>query len=53
MARKSRYLAYAKGIQKREEKTSSPVSILKRLQEFKDRNAVLSFPIGDNQNEKK
>lgn len=53
MARRSRYLAYVKGMQKREERISSPVSILKRLQELKDKQVVVSFPIGENQDEKR
>ena len=45
MARKSRYAAYIKAISKREKRKSSPVSVLKKLQELKDQNAVISFPI--------
>lgn len=45
MARKSRYLAYEKGVQKREKSKSSLVSVLKKLQELKEQNAVISFPI--------
>lgn len=45
MARKLRYLAYEKGIQKREKSKSSPASTLKRLRELKDQNVVISVPL--------
>lgn len=46
MARKSRYAAYIKAISKREKRKSSPVSVLKKLQELKGQNVVISIPIG-------
>lgn len=52
MAKKSRYLAYMKSIQKREERKSSPASILKRLHELKNQNAVISFAVGQSPGEK-
>lgn len=46
MARKSRYMAYVNAMKKREEKPSSPRSVLKRLQEYKDQNVMIQVPIG-------
>ena len=51
MAKKSRYLAYAQSIQKREKRKSSPVSILKRLQELKEQTNVVNTPESEGQNE--
>lgn len=47
MARKSRYVAYVKATDKQEKKKSSPKSILKKLQELKNQNVVVSVPIGE------
>ena len=54
MARRSRYEAYAKALAKQvgqEKKQSSPKSILKQLQEYKEQLAVISVPIGEDENE--
>lgn len=54
MARRSRYEAYAKAFaktEKQEKKHSSPKSILKKLQEYKEQSVVISVPIGEGDNE--
>lgn len=52
MARKSRYMAYAEGLKKKEKKEmrSTPKSILKKLKELKGQNAMITVPAG-NENE--
>lgn len=47
MARKARYAAYIKSLKKREKRRSFPVSILKKLQELKEPDTVISVPIGE------
>lgn len=54
MARRSRYEAYAKALMEhmgQEKKQSSPKSILKQLQEYKEQNVVISVPIGENEDD--
>ncbi len=49
MATKSRYMAYAEGYKKnneRKEQRSSPESILQKLKELKGQNAVITVPAG-------
>ena len=52
MSRRARYEAYAKAMAKWEKKRSSPKSVLKKLQEYKDQNVVISVPVGGNEDGK-
>lgn len=54
MARRSRYEAYVKALAKlggEEKKQSSPKSILKQLQEYKEQSVVISVPIGESEDD--
>lgn len=48
MARKSRYLDYAKGLQRlqEKEKSSTPKSILAKLKQLKGQEFSMNVPIG-------
>lgn len=52
MSRRARYEAYAKAMEKWEKKRSSPKSVLRKLQEYKEQNVVISVPIGETEDGK-
>ncbi len=50
MGRRSRYMSYVEGLKKlkeESEKHSTPKSILEKLKSMKDQDAVITVPVGD------